>query len=138
MAGLADIARERTELGSADVEHLLSLVAEWTILADLAFSDLVLWLPTWNEGGLVAAAQVRPTTAPTTLSHDVVGEFAPRGRRPVLDRAISQRRVIADRRGGQLGLPADEEGIPVVRGGSPVKCRRPSSRPLRGGLSPSR
>ena len=120
MAGLADIARERTELGSADVEHLLSLVAEWTILADLAFSDLVLWLPTWNEGGLVAAAQVRPTTAPTTLSHDVVGEFAPRGRRPVLDRAISQRRVIADRRGGQPGLPADEEGIPVVRGGRAV------------------
>ena len=35
---------------------------------DLALSDLLLWVPTWNEGGLVAVAQVRPSTAPTTVS----------------------------------------------------------------------
>ena len=60
MAGLADIARDRTDLGDAAIGHLRALVGEWTLLADLGFSDLILWLPTWNRGGFVAAAQVRP------------------------------------------------------------------------------
>ncbi len=115
MASLAEIARERTELVESDIEALLGLVAEWTILADLGFSDLVLWLPTWNDGGFVAAAQVRPTTAPTTLLEDVVGQFVPRGRRRVLDAAVAQRRVISERTADRPGLPAGEEAIPVIR-----------------------
>ncbi|PHX60708.1 MAG: ATPase, partial [Actinobacteria bacterium] len=59
------------------------------LLADLALSDLVLWLPTWNEGGLVAVAQVRPTTAPTRVPDGVIGDFAPRGRFPDIDQALA-------------------------------------------------
>ncbi|MCA0330634.1 MAG: histidine kinase N-terminal domain-containing protein, partial [Actinobacteria bacterium] len=114
MARLDDVASERTDLGDADLDHLRSLVRDWTLLADLAFADLVLWLPTWHGGGFVAADQVRPTTGPTTLFDDVVGQFVARGRRPLLDRAIAARGVIADR--GIAG-PAPVEAIPIIRAG---------------------
>ena len=65
-----------------------ALVADWGIIADLSFSDLVLWLPTWNGGGYVAAAHRRPDTGRTLFSEDVVGEFIPKGRRPHMDRAL--------------------------------------------------
>ena len=96
MAMLAKVAKERTELTDADIEHLQQLVSEWSLLADLSLSDLVLWLPTWNDAGLIAAALVRPTTAPTTVPEDLVGTFAPRGRHPHLDRALALGRVERD------------------------------------------
>jgi len=114
VARFDDVARERTDLSEADLDHLRSLVADWTLLADLAFADLVLWLPTWNGGGFVAADQVRPTTGPTGLFDDIVGEYTARGRRPILDRAVSARAVIAER--GNTG-PAKIEAIPVMRDG---------------------
>ena len=89
MARLSALAEERTDLTDDDVAWLTALVAEWSLLADLSMSDLVLWLPTWNAAGLVAAAAVRPTTAPTTVPQDVVGTFLPRGTDPTLDRALS-------------------------------------------------
>ena len=114
MARLDDVASERTDLSDADLDHLRALVADWTLLSDLAFADLVLWLPTWHGGGFVAADQVRPTTGPTSLFDDIVGQFAPRGRRPILDRAVATRAVVADR--GVAG-PAPVEAIPVIRAG---------------------
>ena len=114
MARFDDVARERTDLSEADLDHLRALVADWTLLADLAFADLVLWLPTWHGGGFVAADQVRPTTGPTLLHDDIVGEYAARGRRPILDRAVSARTVVAER---GLSGPAPCEAIPVIREG---------------------
>ncbi len=114
MARFDDVARERTDLSEADVDHLRALVADWTLLSDLAFADLVLWLPTWHGGGFVAADQVRPTTGPTVLFDDIVGQYAARGRRPLLDRTLSARKVIAER--GVSG-PAPVEAIPVLRAG---------------------
>jgi two-component sensor histidine kinase len=97
MGSLDRLAGERTDLAPAEVEHLQALVGAWALVADLAMSDLVLWLPTWNAGGLVAAALVRPATAPTSVPEDVVGTFVPRGRHPALDRAaVSGRAVTAD------------------------------------------
>jgi two-component sensor histidine kinase/PAS domain-containing protein len=84
------------------------------VLADLAFSDLVLWLPTWNTSGYVAAAQLRPTTGPTVFNDDLVGSFLPRGRRPVVDEALAQRRVItvagADPASPVRGIPVPSAG----------------------------
>jgi len=114
VARLDDVASERTDLSDADLDHLRALVADWTLLSDLAFSDLVLWLPTWHGGGFVADDQVRTTTGPTTLFDDVVGQFVARGRRPLLDRAVAARTVIADR---GISGPAPVEAIPVVRAG---------------------
>ena len=106
---------ERTDLGKADVELLGALVEEWSLLADLSLSDLVLWVPTWNEGGLVAVAQVRPTTAPTSVPDDLVGSFAPRGRYPQLDQAAAFGRPVTLRDIQHPWVPSGVEAYPVRR-----------------------
>ena len=114
MARFDDVARERTDLSEADVDHLRSLVEAWTLWADLSFADLVLWLPTWHGGGFVAADQVRPNTGPTQMFDDIVGTYAARGRRPLLDRAVATRTVVPAR---DTTFPAPVETIPVIRQG---------------------
>jgi two-component sensor histidine kinase/PAS domain-containing protein len=101
MGSLDRLARERTDLAPADVEHLQALVGAWALIADLAMSDLVLWLPTWNAGGWVAAALVRPSTSPTAVTQDLVGTFVPRGRKGLLDRAAASGRRAAGADGAQ-------------------------------------
>lgn len=120
MAGLGDIARQRTDLGEAAIAHLQALVTEWTLLADLGFADLVLWLPTWNDGGFIAAAQVRPTTGPTRLPDDIVGQFAARGRFPMIDRAAATRAPVTDRREDRPRVPRGDEAFPVEYDGALV------------------
>jgi len=93
VAILNRLAEERTDLSEVEIDRLQLIVAEWSLIADLAGSDLVLWLPTWNEGGLLAVAQVRATTAPTNMPDDVVGSFMAKGRSPHLDQAAAFGRV---------------------------------------------
>jgi two-component sensor histidine kinase len=100
MGSLDRLAAERTDLGAADVEHLLGVVGSWGLIADLAMGDLVMWLPTWNSAGWVAAALMRPTTAATTVPEDIVGTFVPRGRHPELDRAGAMGRRVSFADGG--------------------------------------
>jgi two-component sensor histidine kinase len=123
VASLSEVARERTDLSDLDVEHLHALVADWSLLADLGRCDLVLWLPDWNDGGFVAAAQVRATTAPTAVPEDVVGQYVARRRRAELDMAATQRVVVRHRSGdvqpdSTAGFPP--EAIPVMREGRVV------------------
>ncbi len=96
MAILNRLAEERTDLSEAEIDRLHVIASEWSLLADLASSDLVLWLPTWNEGGLLAVAQVRATTAPTNMPEDVVGTFMAKGRAPHLDQAAAFGRISGD------------------------------------------
>jgi two-component system, sensor histidine kinase PdtaS len=107
------VVEERTDLGAEDIEVLARIVEEWSLLADLALSDLVLWVPTWNEGGLVAVAQVRPTTAPTVVPDDLVGSFSPRGRRPQLDQAAAFGRPVTLRDIQHPWVPSGVEAYPV-------------------------
>jgi two-component sensor histidine kinase len=67
---------------------LQALVADWQIVADLSFADLVLWVeqPPAAEtagGRWKAIAQVRPTTGPTSLVRDVTGSV--RDTHPITD-----------------------------------------------------
>ncbi len=101
MGSLDRVAGQRTDLAPAEIEHLQGLVGAWGLIADLATSDLVLWLPTWNSGGWVAAALVRPSTAPTAGPEDIVGTFVPRGRRGSLDRAGASGRPVLSADGDQ-------------------------------------
>ena len=110
MSGLDDLAHRHTELSASDLDRLRLLLADWQLLADLSFSDLVLWLPTWNRSGYVAVAQLRPTTGPTFFADDLVGTFLPRGRNPAVDEALAQGRVV-DAVGGPAAVVG--RGIPV-------------------------
>ena len=86
---LSVLANERTTLSSADIDHLQSFVEDWTLLSDLAFADLILWLPTSDDDGFIAAAQIRPSTSRTHIPDDLIGHFAPSGKHHELDRAYS-------------------------------------------------
>src|SRR4028119_2186500 len=67
---------ERLHRGAASapsrVDHARRLVADWQLLADLAFADLTLWVPL-RTGAWWGVAQVRPLTAPTSQPEDLVG-----------------------------------------------------------------
>ncbi len=86
---LPTLAQTRTDLTPDEISRLQALLSEWTLIADLAFADLLLWLPTWNEAGFIVAGQIRPATARSHIPDDLVGHFAPRGRHFELDRAFA-------------------------------------------------
>jgi hypothetical protein len=118
---LQDLAQSRTDLTDADLDWLHLLLADWQLIADLSFADLVLWLPVSGGGGFVAAAHVRPSTGPTAHHDDLVGTEAPRGRRPQLDTAFDEQRICRERDPDWPGdVPVREETIPVVRDGRVV------------------
>lgn len=120
MASIVEIAHDHTDLGEGAIAHLQALISEWTLLADLGFADLVLWLPTWNAGGFVAAAQVRPTTGPTRLPEDMIGRFEARGRLAFLDRAVASRVAVTDRSADRTLVPRGDEAFPVLHEGAVV------------------
>ena len=115
---LPALVRSTTGLAEADSAWLASLVAQWHLLADLSFADLVLWLPRRDGSGFVAGAQVRPSTAPTSYRDDMVGRRLAAGRRPLVDGAFETGRI---RRDGDPEwwdtVPVRVEAIPVVHDG---------------------
>ncbi|MGZ6745944.1 MAG: histidine kinase N-terminal domain-containing protein, partial [Nocardioides sp.] len=118
MPSLTDLVRSHTDLDDEDVAWVQLLQADWQIIADLSFADLVLWLPDREGRGFWAGAQMRPTTGPTAYVDDVVGTFVPVGRRPMLDAAYAQGRLVRD---GDPewrdDVPVRVETIPVRRAG---------------------
>lgn len=117
MPSLTDLVKLHTDLTDEDVAWLNLLMADWQIIADLSFADLVLWLPDRAGTGYWAGAQMRPTTGPTAYVDDLVGTFVPRGRRPLLDSALDRQRVAREGDPEWLDdIPVRVEAIPVRRG----------------------
>ena len=115
---LTELARAHTDLTDEDLAWLHLLVADWQIIADLSFADLVLWLPDRDGRGFWAASQMRPTTGPTSFVDDILGTFVPHGAKPLLDAALAQQRVV--REGDpewRDAVPVRVEAIPVRREG---------------------
>jgi two-component sensor histidine kinase len=112
---LSAIARRHTALGEADVAWLQLLQADWQIIADLSFADLVLWLPDRAGQGFWAAAQVRPTTGPTAYVDDITGTAMPAGRRPLVDAAYELGRIMRE------GDPEWRDDVPVRVEAVPVR-----------------
>ncbi len=115
MPSLNDLVRAHTDLTDDDVTWLNLLMADWQIIADLSFADLVLWLPDRAGRGFWAGAQMRPTTGPTAYVDDLVGAFFPQGRRPLLDSAYERQRVARE------GDPEWRDDIPVRVEAIPVR-----------------
>jgi two-component sensor histidine kinase len=118
---LTDVARAQTALDPEEQAWLTALVGQWQLLADLSFADLVLWLPRADGSGFVVGAQMRPTTAPTAYTEDMVGRRLEAGRRPLVDGAFETGRI---RRDGDPewwdSVPVRVEAIPVVHRGRVV------------------
>ena len=120
MATFSELISSNSILSDQEAEHLAALVAEWRLLADLSFADLVLWLPirkdekSWPQG-FIAIAQIRPTTAATVFSDDLIGIKISWGQRPLIDQALSDNQVIKDSKPVRVGeIMIKEETIPVI------------------------
>ena len=50
---------------------LSAVLADWQLVADAAFSDLVLWIP--SRTTFEASAHARPAAAPTLFYRDIIG-----------------------------------------------------------------
>ncbi len=125
MATWESVIQTRTELSTSEREYLSALIREWALLADLSFSDLVLFVRTWDAAGWFVAAHVRPTTAPTAVTEDPVRSFLPRSQALALERAlqsgeITRRTVDRGVRLGNSRVPEPLEAIPVPFGGSVI------------------
>jgi two-component system, sensor histidine kinase PdtaS len=117
MSALSDLLAARTALDDAQVSHVQRLVGEWQLLADLSFSDLLLWVPV-AEGAFLCAAQCRPTTGPTAYLHDQVGVMIRGSRATSISIALTEGRIYREADPDWDGdLPIRREAIPVRVGG---------------------
>jgi two-component sensor histidine kinase len=106
-----------SDLAPEDQEWIRRLITEWQVVSDLAFADLVVWLPT-TTGSFVAAALRRPGTGSTMYHDDLVGTEADANQRAemaaVMETGVIQRHH-DPRWHGAYGIR--EEVIPVVNKG---------------------
>ncbi len=117
MQTMEQVIRQHCPLAEEDCAWLIELVDEWALLADLAFADLILWVPGKDDNVFWAAAQVRPTTGPTALEDDVVGEEITYDPEHLVTEAYLSQEICRTS-GNQLsaGIPVDVEAIPIVAG----------------------
>jgi two-component sensor histidine kinase len=128
MSALSDVLAARTQLSDDQVAHLQRLVGEWQLLADLAFADLLLWVPIMIEigeadtvPGYLCVAQCRPTTGPTAYQHDQVGAVLHGERATPLRTAFTEGRIYREVDPDWDGdLPIRREAVPVRAAGEVV------------------
>jgi two-component sensor histidine kinase len=135
MASLAELARLHTDLDALRVGHLQRLVANWGMLADFCFADLLLFAPVRGSDGrgFVVLGQVRPTTGQTVYRRDWVGAVVDEGDRPVVSRTFGLGEIIE----GETNAPGSMErirvlGIPVRHGDGIAAVLTRESAPLFG------
>ena len=72
MADFSQILATRPDFDDSDREWLHHLVADWQVIADLSFADLLLVLQK-GDGSFVIAEQCRPSTVMSLRVDDLVG-----------------------------------------------------------------
>jgi two-component system, sensor histidine kinase PdtaS len=92
---MTNVARPvRPRLSREAVEHLHSLMAGWQLIADLAFADLLLFLPVEGAENFRIVGQLRPYTARTLHPADLVGEVVLPTWHPYVERAWREGRLV--------------------------------------------
>jgi two-component sensor histidine kinase len=120
MSALSDLIAQHTSLDADQLGHLQRLVAEWQLLSDMSFADLLLWIPT-DDGDYLCAAQCRPTTGPTAYLHDRVGDRLSGVRAAALNVALHEGRIFRESDPDWDGdTPIRREAIPIMFGGRTV------------------
>ncbi len=124
MANLAELAEQRLRLTAAETGHLQRLLGTWGLLADLSFSDLMLFgrdRSADDEHSMVVLGQIRPTTSQTLFTNDWVGRVVTAVERPLVDQtfltgAFSEGEIPL----GAIEGPVRETCIPVTFGGRTI------------------
>jgi two-component system, sensor histidine kinase PdtaS len=70
---LAELVSEHGRSSEADLTWLHAVLGDLQLLADLAFADIVLWVPS-TDNTFVAVAHSRPSSAATLFYRDFVGQ----------------------------------------------------------------
>jgi two-component system, sensor histidine kinase PdtaS len=117
MSVLSSLARRHTALSDREVDHLHHLVADWQLLADLNFADLLLFGSLRDREAYVVLAQVRPYPAQTLYQEDMVGTVIEAADRDRVRRAFAEERIVRE------GDPEWREGTPVREEAIPVRFR---------------
>jgi two-component sensor histidine kinase len=116
--GFVDVSAPRAG-GVAETLH--RLVADWQLLADLSFADLLLLVPGETAQQFVVVAQMRPTTGPTVYQDDLVCSVISAAERPQLAVALTEGRIC--REGDPVWVadaPIRQEALPVRVGDAVV------------------
>jgi two-component system, sensor histidine kinase PdtaS len=111
--------RRRLDAEAADLLH--RLMAGWQFIADLAFADLLLFVPVAGSDNFKIVGQLRPYTARTLYADDLVGDEVEPGWHPYVERAWREgRRVRAPEPVFIDAEPVRVEAVPVRHRGDVV------------------
>jgi two-component system, sensor histidine kinase PdtaS len=126
MFQLEKLLGARTTITIDQANRIRELVADWQLLADLSFADLILWVPIRKDvsmwpTGHIAVAHIRPTTTSTVLINDVVGDELLWGAKPAIDEALSGDEIVKAGDPEKFGeMLVKTETIPVTFGGQVI------------------
>ncbi|HEY8589248.1 MAG TPA: histidine kinase N-terminal domain-containing protein [Naasia sp.] len=93
MPTLTELVSASGRSATPDIEWLHLLVADGQLLADLAFADIVVWVPT-DDNSFVAVAQARPSSAATLFYRDFVGQRIKPEWRALVTEAFESSRIL--------------------------------------------
>ena len=126
MLQLEKLLGARTTITLDQAERLRALVANWQLLSDLSFADLILWVPirkdiTMWPTGHIAVGHIRPTTTSTVYINDVIGDEVLWGSKPIIDEALSGDEIIRSNDPEKIGeMLVKSESIPVTFDGQVI------------------
>ena len=116
MSTLSDLVYAQGRSTGADVEWLHSLAGDGQLLADLAFADIVIWVPTADDS-FVAVGHARPSGAATLFYRDIVGDpVRPQWRTQIREAFFSGMIVDSASPDWFEETPTRVRAVPIVRG----------------------
>ncbi len=118
MSTLSELIKKHGQTNAPDLEWFHILVADWQIVADMLFADLVLWVPN-QSGDFIAVSHARPSSAATIFYRDISGEPPTKPWEGLIREAFNSGNI------SNLKGPDSFEGIHVRLSAVPV--RRPVS-----------
>jgi len=141
VATLADRIQRVSDVSPEGAEHLRTLCSSWQVLADLSFSDLLLYCRVKRSAAnapesFEVVAQLRPFTSQTLYPQDMVGSRLTQPEQPIVERAFREGQIWAQDEPVLVdGVPIRMDAVPVrhrgrvvaviTKEGSPGTSRRP-------------
>ena len=116
MATLAERIQSVSDLSPREAQHLRALCSSWQLIADLSFSDLLLYVPVSGEDAFQVCAQLRPFTSQTLYPQDMVATRVTQPEQPIVERAFREGRIWAQQE------PVLVDGVPIRMDAVPVRC----------------
>lgn len=112
MTTLVELAEITSGLSDYAIDHLLRLTASWSLLSDLAFSDMLLVSADATElnlEGFVVLGQMRPNNRSTIVANDLLGTSHSSEHWPLVRLAYESGARVS----GEMVIPGAEAILPV-------------------------